>query len=270
MRPFRQYRAGFAWSAAIAMAGSVLLSPAAALAAETKTKANLAQVMKRTVLVFPFDVPSTVGNRDDVRGLLTDMAISRMQAAGSYSVTQYHRSLPTVARLQLDQQLTEADTTEPYAEDNTKGTKIAKLAGYDAIFLGSVDDYQYDETQKQAKVLLNGRLIDIKTGKLIGTPVTLQAASGTGGTAKEADRALEAARNAGQQLMTKLVPVVDAVVTPPTKTPTPPSQAPKKKKRNDWLWGLLAVGLGLGIGLSTSGGSGGGGGGTDNPPPPPN
>ena len=45
--------------------------------------------------------------------------------------------------------------------------------------------------------------------------------------------------------------------------------SPKKKKKNDWLWGLLAIGLGLGIGLSTSGGSGGGSSGSDGPPPPP-
>jgi hypothetical protein len=253
------------------MATSTFLSPVAALAAETNTKVNLAQVMKRTVLVFPFDVPATVGNRDDVRGLLTDMAVSRLQAAGTYTITQYHKSLPTVARLHLDQQLTDADVSEPYAEDNTKGMKIAKLAGYDAVLLGSVDDYQYDDAQKQAKVLVAGRLLDVKTGKLIGTPVTLQAASTTGGNAKEADRALEAARSAGQQLMTKLVPVTDVAVTPPPpvkNTKQQPTSA-KRKQNNGWLWGLLAVGLGLGIGLSTSGGHGGGGGGSDNPPPPP-
>src|SRR5437764_616322 len=128
MRPFRQYRAGFAWSAAIAMSATTLLSPLAALAAETRNTTSLAQVMKRTVLVFPFDVPSTVGNHDEVRGLLTDTAVSRLQSAGTYSVTQFHKSLPTVHRLVLDQQLTEADVDAPYAEDNTKGNKIGKAA----------------------------------------------------------------------------------------------------------------------------------------------
>ena len=54
MRPFRQYRAGFAWTAAVAMATTTLFSPLASLAAETTNKVSLAQVMKRTVLVFPY------------------------------------------------------------------------------------------------------------------------------------------------------------------------------------------------------------------------
>lgn len=259
------------------MATTTVISPLAAFAEETTTKVSLAQVMKRTVLVFPFDVPTTVGNRDQVRELLTDMVLSRLQSAGTYSVTQFHRSLPTVARLKLDQQLTDADVTEPYAEDNAKGTKIAKAAGYDAVFLGSVDDYQFDDAQKQAKIVLNGRLIDVKTGKSIGTPVALQVASSTGGTAKEADRAMEAARSAGQQVLTKLVPITNVPVDQQTgpkkndKNDKPKGDVvtkPKRKRNNDWIWGMLAVGLGLGIGLSTSHGHGGSSG-TDNPPPPP-
>lgn len=262
MRSFRHHRAGFAWSAAVAMATSTFVSPLAALAAENHTKVSLAQALKRSVLVFPVDVPSTVTNRDEVRGLLTEMAFSRLQSSGTYSVTQFHRSLPTVARLVLDQQLTDADVSEPFGEDNTKGTKVAKAAGYQAIFLGSIDDYQFDDAKKQAQIVLSGRLFDVETGKLIGTPVTLQASSATGGTAKEDERAMEAARSAGQQVMTKLVPVVNKPIEPSQPIKVEPKV--RKKRNNDWLWGVLAIGLGLGIGLSTSGGGGGGGGAAPN------
>jgi hypothetical protein len=261
---------------AVAAIGFGGARPAAA-APEATGKINLAQALKRTVLVFPFDVPMTVPDRDEVRGLLTDTALSRLLASNSYSITQYNRNLPTVARLHLDQALSDADVTEPFAEDNVKATKITKAVGYDVAFVGSVDEYQFNEADKSVAMTVSGRLLDVMTGKFVSTPVTLSVTSSKGGNAKETDRALEAARNAGSQLMVKLVPnISQGVITTPNKTPqaVPMNQGtgtPRKKRDNGWLWGLLAVGLGLGIGLASSGGRGGGGGanGSDTPPPPP-
>jgi hypothetical protein len=258
---------------AVAAIGFGGMRPAAA-APEATSKINLAQALKRTVLVFPFDVPSTVPDRDEVRGLLTDTALSRLLASNSYSITQFNRNLPTVARLHLDQALSDVDVTEPFAEDNVKATKIAKAVGSDVAFVGSVDEYQYNEADKSVSMTVSGRLLDIMTGKFVATPVTLSVTSSKGGTAKETDRALEAARAAGSQLMVKLVPNIAStpVTTPPDNRskPTPPAGNGRKKRDNGWMWGLLAVGLGLGIGLASSGGRGaGGGGGLDTPPPPP-
>jgi hypothetical protein len=180
--------------------------------------------------------------------------------------------------LHLDQTLSDADISEPYAEDNVKGAKIAKLVGYDVVFIGSVDEYQYNDADNSVNMVVSGRLLDVKTGKFVSTPVTLQASSSKGGTAKQPDKALEAARNAGQQLMAKVVPIANVPVEQPTTKKVQPTSTPKKRKSgSDMLWGILAVGLGLGIGLASSGhrggsggtGGNGGGGGGDTPPAPP-
>jgi len=225
---------------------------------------NLAQALKKTTLVFPYDLPASVPNKLEVQQLLADMTLSRLLAANSYSVTLFSKSLPTVARLHNDQQLSDSDISEPYAEGVAKAGKIGKLASYDVAFLGSVVDYQYDDGAKSASVVLTGQLIDVKTGKPVSTPVTLSGSSTKGSTKKEPDLAMDAFRNAGEQLLQKLIPVT-VVNTTPTKVVVAKEPA-KKKKGNDLLWGLLAVGLGLGIGIASSGRGGAGGGGGDTPP----
>lgn len=271
-------RARYTVRAVASLLGAVILGWAsgnAAAAPDNSAKVNLAQAMKRTLLLFPVDVPTTVGNRDDVQMLLTDTAISRLLASGQYTVVQFHKTLPPVARLHLDQTLTDNDIAEPYAEDNVKAMKITKAVGYDLTFVASVDEYNYNQADNVADMVISGRLVDVKTGKAVGTPVTLKAASSKGGTAKEPAKAMEAAREAGSQLMMKLVPITNVPIPVPTNpiTNKPAPEAGKKKRNNNGLLlGLLAIGLGLGIGLASNGGHGGGGGAggsSDGPPPPP-
>ena len=92
-------------------------------------KIQLAQALRKTVLVFPFDVSATVATKEDIREVLTDSASSRFMASNSYSVIQFHKTLPPVARLHLDQLLSDSDISEPYSEDNVKGMKVAKEIG---------------------------------------------------------------------------------------------------------------------------------------------
>lgn len=224
---------------------------------------TLGHVIKKTALVFPFDVPSTMAsNAEELSSLLTDVAASRLVASGTYAVTTFYKAWPPVARLHNDQQLGEADVVAPFAEDNRKGLKIGKLVGYDVVCVGSVDDYQYDESGKQVTLTVSARLLSVETGQVLKN-VTLSASSSKGGEkAKEEELNLEAGRQAMDKLMSQLAPL-SAV---PTVVEAPKPTVAKKKRNNDWLWGLLAIGLGLGIGLS---GGGGGGGGIDTPPPPP-
>ncbi|MCX6358211.1 MAG: hypothetical protein NT029_00235 [Armatimonadetes bacterium] len=220
--------------------------------------------VKKTVMVFPVDVPSALAaGGDQVSGLLTDIAASKLAISKAYSVTVFHKAAPTVVRLKNDGQLGDADVTAPFSEDNRKALKVGRLAGYDVVCVASVDDYSYADADKMATVTLSARLIEVETGKVTKT-VSLAASSGKGGNAKEEDRAIDAARTTGEQAFAKLVPTV-AVVSAPTDN-TPKVTERKKRRGNDWIWGLLAVGLGVGLGLS---GGGGGGGGIDNPPPPP-
>jgi hypothetical protein len=191
-----------------------------------------------------------------------------MTISNNYVVTQYSRAVPAIARAKNDQILTDADTTAPFAEDNRKALKIAKIAQYDVVFVGSVDDYRFDAAKKQASITISGRLLETETDKVLKS-VTLSADSSEGGSADESEKAIQAARSATDKLLTQLVPISTIVSSPNT---TPVKSTPKKKRANmDWLWGLVIVGVGLGIGIASSGGGGGGGGGgNDNPPPPPN
>jgi hypothetical protein len=263
------YRRGLITTAALTVIAAAIGSPASA----DEARVNLAQAVKRTVLVFPVDMPDNgPANKDDVSQLITDTIVSRLQASGQYTVIQYHKTLPPVARLHLDQQLTDTDVAPPFAQDTAKATKITKLTGYDVAFMGAVDEYTYNEADNQADVVVRGQLLDVKTGKNLGAPVILKDSSSKGGMAKEPAKALEAARAAGSQLAQKLIPISSTPVTQPTNPITKaPSKAPQKKKHNNTglLLGLLAIGLGLGIGLASSGGGHGGGNGGDLPPSPP-
>ena len=150
----------------------------------------------------------------------------------------------------------------PFAEDNRKAVKVGKAVGYELVCIGSLDDYQYNETDKQVTVTVSGRILVVETGQVLKN-VVLSASSAKGGEkSKEEDLNMDAARQCSEKLMAQLVPVGGAVVVQPIKTTTT-----KKKRNNDWVWGLLAIGLGLGIGLS--GGGSGGGSGIENPPGPP-
>jgi hypothetical protein len=257
---------------ALSLAAAVLALAAAGGAYADDAKVNLAQAVKKTILVFPFDMPADgPPNKDEVSQLLTDTIVSRLLASGQYTVVQYHKTLPPVARLRLDQQLTDSDVAPPFADDAAKATKISKLVGYDVAFTGAVDEYTYNESDNQVDIVARGQLLDIKTGKTIGAPVILKASSDKGGSAKQPAKALDAARSAGSQIGQKLIPIVSTPAPQPTNPITKtPANEPQKKKRNNngLLFGLLAIGLGLGIGLATSGG-GHGSGGSDNPPPPP-
>jgi hypothetical protein len=259
---------------AIAVVAALTLASQALASPDGSTKINLTQAVKRTVLVFPFDMPTaSSANKDEVAQLLTDTVVSRLLASGQYTVVQYHKTLPPVARLHLDQQLTDTDIAAPFADDTTKASKITKAVGYEVAFMGAVDEYTYSDTDNVADVVVRGQLYDVKTGKSIGAPVILKGSSSKGGTAKEPAKALEAARQAGGQLAQKLIPITNTPITTPVNpiTNKPPTEPKKRRNNTGLLLGLLAVGLGLGIGLASSGGGhgSGAGGGGDTPPAPP-
>jgi hypothetical protein len=237
---------------------------------------SLAQAVRRSILVFPVDVKgANVPAKEEVSNLLTDVVRSRLIASDAYTVTSFHRSLAPVARLHNDQQLSDTDVNEPFAEDNAKATKVARLAGYDIVFIGSVDNYAV--TDGAGEMTLSGRIIEVGTNRIVRS-ATLTHSTAKNAAAPEIDRVMDASRGAGEKLATQMAP---QIVRPPvTTTPTAPTRKPSTRKRNDWLLAILGVAVIAGIASSASGGSGapqfgspggngGGGGGGDFPPPPP-
>lgn len=202
---------------------------------------------KSVLLVLPIDVTNAGGaNADEVSGVATDVVASRLIASGAYSVTTYFKQLPPVARLHNEQRLSDSDVSAPFAEDNTKAIKIGKLAGYERVAVGSVDDYQFDSAAGQVTTTVSVRLLEAATGKVLKS-VTKTLASSKGGRAKEGEKAVEAVRTTVEAIMSQIAPAQAA----PAATWKPTHVAPKRGKKQAWLWGLLSVGLGVGIGLST-------------------
>ena len=235
---------------------------------------QLAQAVRRSILVYPVDVTgANVPAKEEVSNLLTDVVRSRLIASDAYTVSLFHRSLAPVARLHNDQQLSDTDINPPFAEDNAKAPRIARLAGYDLVFIGSVDSYTVADNKGEMTV--SGRILDVVTGA-ISKSVTLSASSPQSATAAEVDRVLQAARAAGERLATQLAP---QIVRPPVTATSVSSSTPRRaaRRRNDWLLAVLGAALIVGIASSASGGSGnpqfgipgGGGGGGDTPPAPP-
>jgi len=239
-------------TAVAAALAAALLPLSAGAQSDRGTRVSLVQATKKTLLLFPVDVPAaSVPGAPEVSALLTDVARSRLVASDTYTVIQFFRSLPTVARLVNDQELAEGDVAPPFAEDNAKAAKIARLVGYDFVFVGSLDEYSYDEGQKQATATVSGRIFDVANNRVVRS-ATVSDTSATGGNAKQDERTLEAARKAAERVMTQLVPNVvrvQPVPTPPERGTAQPAQATRKRP-SGWLWGLLAVGLGLGIAIA--------------------
>ena len=224
----------------------------AACGVQARAQSNgAAQTEKRSVLVFPFDIANAAAVPDttEMSSLLTDVARSRFLATNKYVVYTFYRGLPTVARLHNDQDLTDSDVTPPFSEENAKPIKIAKLAGYDLAFVGSVDDYSYDTQAHQATVTVSGRLLDAATGKILKS-ITLSASSAKGGTEKEPQRALEAGRTAGEELMAKIEPLV-STAQPASGGKEKPTSTGGHRRSSNWIWGVIAIGLGVGIGLAS-------------------
>lgn len=270
MRRFPLRRAILRTLVLVSAAAAVFVLSDGALASETGGKVNLAQALRPSLLLFPFDV-NKVGapNAADISAELTEKVASRFFATKTYSVTQFYRSLGPIITQLNEQKLSDADVVPPFAEDNLKSTKIARLVGFDVVFVGSVDDYQYNPDNKQVTLTISGRLLEVgadpNTPFKILKSVTRSASSASGGEGKEEDRALEAARAAADQLVAQIAPFT----TPPVETrPIKPTTPEKPKRRGGpnltWLIGVVAIGIGLGIGLTR--GDGGGG---DSPPPPP-
>ena len=184
---------------------SALLMVAMIPGASAKINADhalLLQEMSRpSLLLFPFDSsdPSTSAYAE----LATDVAWSRLVLSGKYQPVRFYRYLSPIARALQDQQLGDQDVSAPFSEDNTKGIRLAKIADYDYILLGSIDSYDYNANTHQVSITMSGRLLKVSGGRIIKS-VTLSGGykNPNGSENSIADHAI---RTTADKLMTGLV-----------------------------------------------------------------
>ncbi|HSV74304.1 MAG TPA: hypothetical protein VLH79_11145 [Chthonomonadales bacterium] len=235
-----------------ALAGVVVLAASAGVASAQR-RGDLVLAPTQPLLLFPFDVADiTATNGPEISQLLTDVAGSRARIARTYMVTEFYRTFPPVARLHSEQQLTDADVTAPFGEDNRKAARIIRAIEYEFALVGGIAEYSYDAANRRVTITVSGRLLQATTDA-VGYRVA-RSALGTGTSpaggpnTREEELALAAARAAGEQLVDQLLP--RPAPAPAAVTPVEPVQP--RRGRHDWIWGAVAVGLGLGIGLSTA------------------
>ena len=153
---------------------SVLVLMAMALGASArinKDRALLLQELSRpSLLLFPFDSsdPSTA----EYASLATNVAWSRLVLSGKYQPIRFYQYLPPIARAMQDQDIGSDDVSAPFSEDNTKGLKLAEIADYQYIMLGSIDSYDYNANTHQVSVTMSGRLLKVSGGRIVNS-VTL-------------------------------------------------------------------------------------------------
>jgi len=207
-----------------ALATAVLLLNGAALDAAPRKKAapEPPPVQRKGLLVFPVEVVgANVPNAADIAGSAMNTVMSRFQLAKVYIVTEFLRGYPPIARLLAEQELSTADVTPPFVDENRKVTKVARLIGYELAFVGAVSDYQNNVEKKQLSITVSGVLLET-TRDAVGFRIVKSAvgsATEAVGAAGETAAALAASRAAADQLMTELLR------KPPPSEPAKPAPA---------------------------------------------
>lgn len=160
---------------------------------KSKKKA-LRETNVQSLVIFPFDssvdtakVPEGFG--DDMASALRSLLVDNDQ----YWVYYYSDRLAPVKRAKDENELKPHELTAPFADNNEKCLKLAKLLAADYVLSGSVEDYRIDSAHKSAQVTVSVNIINAKTGKVVKTMlVTGRTPEGTSASEEDDARALAA------------------------------------------------------------------------------
>jgi hypothetical protein len=243
----------------------LLFGPAAQVMA---VKAPL--VPNQRIVVFPFSQRDVV-TQANLGVNLAHTLTSVLRATPGFEVSDYFKKHPSLQRAALEGgSLTEKDLVDPSGVTNKElATKIAREMGADMALIGDIDSYKYDPAGNTCEITVTAELVDVKSGKVLNTPVVTGLVPKTAKVSSEAECASVAAGDA----VTKIAEGLDLKPSAAQQMIMPKygTDHPTRKSKKGGL--LLTLLLGLGVGLAVSGrgssGSGGSGGGVEPPPPPP-
>ena len=161
------------------------------------TEVELAQV--KTVAVAPFTNLSSTKNAQKV---IVELLVQSLFGGGKYAVVANDSVLKAVPK-----------TAPNGVIDRTQAQKIGQALKADAVIIGTVSEYWYQEDQKyypdrEPAVGITARLIDVKSGAVIGAV----SVSKTGGGAFQylfsdnAGQLHKVAKKASEEIINALLP----------------------------------------------------------------
>lgn len=216
-----------------------------------------------SLVIFPYENTTSAGGKE-IGGDVAAAVRSWLGFTSAYSSVVFSPKAPSMERATREKRVEPADLEGPFDKD--KALKLGKELGAEMVLIGSIDDYNYNATEKTVDVTLTTQLYKVKTGDEVKTVALTGKGKAAPGGADESILAGKAIEDAVGQTVKSFGGVTGgpaATVTAGTTT---------KKKGGFWsskgVWVLLIGAIVAGVALAT-GGSKPTGTGTDNPPPPP-
>lgn len=146
----------------------VMSTACSAIAWFKKPRVITTEVVKSSVLVFPFDAATDVQMGAPVAKALAGAARDRLQKTGKYQVVVFSEQFAPVQRaVEVDQVLKADQLKGPFAEDMQKTLLIGRLSSVDYVLVGTVESYTVDPDGKSVSVVLSAQMVDTRNGKII-------------------------------------------------------------------------------------------------------
>lgn len=126
-------------------------------------------VVKKSVLVFPFDLAPEVVVSEAAPKIVGVTVKDELQQTGKYRVLVFSTKLAPIQRaIEVDKTFASTKQVEPpYAEDKVKALQIAAVTGVDFAIMGVIESYTFDATAKSVNILLSAEMVEVKTGKTV-------------------------------------------------------------------------------------------------------
>jgi curli biogenesis system outer membrane secretion channel CsgG len=211
---------------------------------------------RRRIAVMSLDVSpdakqkaaAQLGVQNDLGATLADLIINRLVTDGKFIV---------IERAALDKIIKEQNFSNSDRADSATAVKLGKIAGVDAIVIGSITQFGGESSKKSTNIPIKihgipmpvannqktstvtvgvtARLIDVSTGLILasatgsGTSTKTTTDSNTGGvtsTTSGSDFATPAINDATTQAVTQVVTQIEAAPLPAVAAPPPPPPAP--------------------------------------------
>jgi curli biogenesis system outer membrane secretion channel CsgG len=211
---------------------------------------------RRRIAVMSLDVSpdakqkaaAQLGMQNDLGATLADLIINRLVTDGKFIV---------IERAALDKIIKEQNFSNSDRADSATAVKLGKIAGVDAIVIGSITQFGGESSKKATNIPIKihgvtipvannqktatvsvgvtARLIDVSTGLILasatgsGTSTKTTTDSNTGGvtsTTSANDFATPAINDATTQAVTQVVTQIEAAPLPAITAPPPPPPAP--------------------------------------------
>ena len=128
------------------------------------------EVVKQSVLVFPFDIAPEVNMSALTAKAVAGAAREKLQQTGKYNVFLFSERLAPIQRaIEVDKVFASNKQLEPpYSDDKKRLMLIAGVTAADCALSGVIESYNYDAASKTVSILLSAEMIEVKTGRTLG------------------------------------------------------------------------------------------------------